>query len=377
MTPAVVGVHLRIDRRRPASWLALATAATAVVWLVMQPPSGAGLRVAAAVMAGTVAAVMAIGEVPRGLYGPVRDWVWLRAAWPLAAAVAATAACVAAFPVAGGQAVVSSALFCLAVGATAESVRASVRAGATPADAVSMPLAVAAAAAAAAIATARAGGGGDAACGGAVLLTWLACSAVLAAWRRQRGPTPWTGSAGTVGLFGCGPEGRLLAGVAMATALAGMVGWLFLAADAAGWYRLLAAVWFMVAAVPQATLAAAEVERRGRPAAVWAALLGWPLVVAAVLAPSPAAAVERVVSIGGLAAAAVVLTLLAAGLRRVGAGRETALAVALAAALGAGLMLRESGHSCETLGSWQVSPVVRGVVSCKEVHVPAGVVRAA
>ena len=376
MTPAVVGVHLRIDRRRPASWLAAATAATAAVWLMMQPPSAAGLRVAAAVMAGAVAAVMAIGDPPRGLYGPIRDWVWLRAAWPLAAAVAATAASVAAFPVTGGQAVVPSALFCLAVGATAESVRASVRVGATPADAVSMPLAFAGAAAAAAIAAARAGGG-DAACGGVVLLTWLACSAAVAAWRQQRGPAAWTGSAGAVGLFACGPEGRLLAGIAMATSLAGMVSWLFLAADAVGWYRQFAAVWFMAAAVPQATLAPAEVERRGRPAAAWATLLGWPLVVAAVLAPSPAAAVERVVSVGGLAAAAVVFTLLTAGLRRVGASRETALAVALAAALGAGLMLRESGHSCETWSSWQGSPVVRGVVSCKEVHVPAGVVRAA
>ncbi|MGB8853116.1 MAG: hypothetical protein WCC69_06080 [Pirellulales bacterium] len=376
MTPGLVGVHLRIDRRRPASWLAAATAAVAVAWLMMRSPADPGLRAAVAVVAGAVAAVVAIGEVPRGLYGPVRDWVWLRVAWPLTAAVAATATCVAAFLFAGGQGVFPSILLCLAVGATAESVRASVRAGATPADAVSMPLAFAGAAAAAAIVAARAGGG-DAACGGVVLLTWLACSAALAAWRQQRGPAAWTGSAGAVALFACGPEGRLLAGIAMATSLTGMVAWLFLEADAAGWYRLLAAMWFTAAAVPQATLTAAEAERRGRPAAAWSALLGWPLVVAAVLAPSPAAAVERVVSIGGLAAAAVVLTLLSVGLRRIGVSRETVLAVGLGLALATGLMLRESGHSCETLGSWQGSPVVRGVVSCKEVHVPAGVVRAA
>jgi hypothetical protein len=145
-----------------------------------------------------------------------------------------------------------------------------------------------------------------------------------------------------------------------------------LEADAAGWYRLLAAAWFTAAAVPQTTLAAAEVERRGRPAAAWATLLGWPLVVAAVLAPNSAAAVERLVSVGGLATSAVALTLLSAGLRRAGASRETALAVALAAAMAGGLMLRESGYSCETRGLWQGSPVVRGVVSCKEVHVPAG-----
>ena len=331
MTPAVVGVHLRIDRRRPASWLAMATAVTAAVWLMMQPPAEAGLRVAAAVMAGAVAAVMAIGDPPRGLYGPIRDWVWLRAAWPLAAA---TAASVAAFPVTGGQAVVPSALLCLAVGVTAESVRASVRVGATPTDAVSVPLAAAGFAAAAAVAAWTALGAGDVPCAAAALVAWLVCWGGLVVWRQQRPAILWPDSPTAVGLFASGHEGRLLAGVAMATALAGMVGWLFLAADAVGWYRLLAAVWFTAAAVPQTTLAAAEVERRGRPAAAWATLLGWPLVVAAVLAPSPAAVVERVVSIGGMAAAAIALTLLTAGLRQVGASRETALAVALAAASG-------------------------------------------
>lgn len=333
MTSGLVRVHLRIDRRRPASWLAAATAAAAVAWLMMQPPTDAGLRVAAAVVAGAVAAAMAIGDPPRGISGPVSAWVWLRAAWPLAAAIAATVACVAAGPVAGGGPVVPSALLCLAVGATAESVRASVRAGATPADAVSMPLAVAGAAAAAAIAAAQASGCGDAACAAAVLITWLACTAALAGWRRQRGPAAWPDSAGAAGLFACGPEGRLLAGIAMVTALAGMVGWLFLAANAGGWYRLLVAGWFTAAAVPQATLAAAEVERRGRPAVAWATLLGWPLVVAAVLAPNSVAAVDRIVSGGGLAAAAVALSLLTAGFRRAGASRETALAVGLAVAL--------------------------------------------
>ena len=332
MTPELVGVHLRIDRRRPASWLAAAMAAVAVAWLIVRAPADAGLRVAGAVVAGAVVAVMAIGDPPRGLYGPGRDWVWLRGAWPLAAAVAASAACAAAGRASGSEAVFPSALLCLAVGATSESVWVGTRAGATPADAVSMPLAIAAAAAAAAIAAARAGGAGDAACCAAALLTWLACSAALAGWR-QSGSAAWPGSAGAVGPFACGAEGRLLAGIAMATALAGMVGWLFLDADAAGWYRLLAAAWFAAAAVPQATLTAAEVERRGRSAAAWAALLGWPLVVAAVLAPRPAAAIERFVSVGGLAAAAVAVTLLAAGVRRAGASQETALAVGLASGL--------------------------------------------
>jgi hypothetical protein len=263
-------------------------------------------------------------------------------------------------------------VLCIAVAATAEACIASMRGGATPADAASLPLVAAGCAAAAAVTAGMTLGAGDAPCAAAALVGWLVCCGGLVVWRQQRAAMLWPESPSAVGLFASGHEGRLLAGVAMVTALAGMVGWLFLEADAAGWYRLLAAAWFTAAAVPQTTLAAAEVERRGRPAAAWATLLGWPLVVAAVLAPNSAAAVERLVSVGGLATSAVALTLLSAGLRRAGASRETALAVALAAALAGGLMLRESGYSCETRGLWQGSPVVRGVVSCKEVHVPAG-----
>ena len=119
MTPALVGVHLRIDRRRPASWLAAATAAAAVAWLVIRPPPEAGLRVAAAVVAGAVVAVMAIGDPPRGLFGPIRGWVWLRAGWPLAAVVVATGACVAAGHAADRKALVFAAVLCITVAATA------------------------------------------------------------------------------------------------------------------------------------------------------------------------------------------------------------------------------------------------------------------
>ncbi len=333
MTPGLACVHLRIDRRRPASWLAAATAAAAVAWLVIRPPPEAGLRVAAAVMAGAVVAVMAIGDPPRGLYGPVRGWVWLRAAWPLAAVVVATGVGVAAGNSAEREALVSAAVLCITVAATAEACIASMRGGATPVDAASLPLVAAGCAAAAAVTAGMTRGVGDAPCAAAALVGWLVWCGALAVWRQQRAALLWPDSPAAVGLFASGHEGRLLAGIAMTTALAGMVSWLFLVSDAAGWYRLLAAAWFAAAAVPQTTLAAAEVERRGRPAAAWATLLGWPLVVAAGLAPSPAAAVERVVFLGGLAAAAVFLTLLTAGLRRVGASRETALAVALAAAL--------------------------------------------
>jgi hypothetical protein len=333
MTSELVRVHLRIDRRRPASWLAAATAAAAVAWLATQSPPEAGLRVAAAVAAGAVVAGMAIGEPPRGLYGSVRGWVWLRAAWPLASAVVAAGACVWVGGAAGGEPLCAAALLCGAMAATAEACVASVRGGATPADTASLPLVLGGFAAAAAVAAGTTFGVGAASCVAAACAAWIACRGGLAGWQQQRAALIWPDSPAAVGVFASGPEGQLLAGIAMTTALAGMVGWLFLAADAVGWYRLLAAAWFTAAAVPQATLAAAEVERRGRPAAAWATLLGWPLVVATVLAPSSTAAVERAVSVGGLVAAAVALTLLAAGLRRAGASRETTLAVALAAAL--------------------------------------------
>lgn len=334
MTPGLVGLHLRIDRRRPASWLAAATAAVAVAWLVMQPPAGAGLRVAAAVVAGAIVAVMAIGDPPRGMYGPIRGWVWLRAAWPLAAGLAATVVCVATGRAADHAVMVPAVLLCATLATTAEACVAAARAGATPADTASLPLVLAGFAAAAAVAAGMTIGAGDVSCAAAALFAWLVCCCGVVAWRQQREAVIWPDSPAAVGLFAAGPEGRLLAGIAMATALAGMVGWLFLATDAAGWYRLLAAAWLTAAAVPQTTLAAAEVERRGRPAAAWATLLGWPLVVAAMLAPNSAAAVERLLSMGGLAAAAVALTLLVAGLRRAGASRETALAVALAVVSG-------------------------------------------
>ena len=446
MNLALARSHVRIDRRRPASWLAVAVAAAGTAWLTTWAPAEAGVRVAAAIATGALAAVIAIGDPPRGLYGPVGGWVWLRAAWPLFAVIAAGLACSR-----GAGSLAVPACACVSLVAAAWGAVAAVRGGAMPGDAVSMSLATAAAAAAASLGVAEVGRSEFAAVGGAGA-TWLATHAAWRAWESHRGDfAPSLSPAGHVGLLPCGPEGRLLFGVAMLSALAGMVGWLFLDRESAGWYRLLAAAWFVVGAVPQATLAAGAADdgRRWpllttasgapgltrpalraamlraldalRPAAAWAAVLGWPLVVAAVLAPTAAERSDRIATVGGLAAAAGVLAVVTAALRLARANRETVLAVAMilvagvaVAALNAhspparawglvskppqartqaqaggrsrlsckppgasrgmtacsGMMLRESGHSCETSGSWQGSPFVRGVVSCKEVHPP-------
>jgi hypothetical protein len=395
MNLALARLHLRIDCRRPASWLALALAAAGTAWLLIWPPAETGVQVAAAIAFGGLAAVTAIGDPPRGLYGPAAGWIWLRAAWPLGAVIVAGLACGLGL---GSLAV--PALASVSIVATAWGMVAAVRVGAMPGDAVSLSLATAAVAAAASLCAVKSGGDefGASVAAGAV---WLAAHAAWRAWETGRSDVAMSlAPAGPVGLLPCGPEGRLLFGIAMLTALAGMVGWLFLARDAAGWYRLLAAAWFVVGAVPQATLAegAADDGPRSRllamrpdsresarlplwtalhrrvdawrPAAAWAAVLGWPLLVAAVLSPTAAERLDRVATLGGLMAAVGGLTAVTAALRLAAATRETALAAAMILAACSGMMLRESGHSCETSCSWQGSPFVRGVVSCKEVHPP-------
>ena len=67
MNLALARVPLRIDRRRPASWLAVALAAGGTAWLMVWPPAEPGVRVAAAIALGGLSAVIAIGDPPRGL----------------------------------------------------------------------------------------------------------------------------------------------------------------------------------------------------------------------------------------------------------------------------------------------------------------------
>ena len=355
--------HLRIERRRPASWLALGLAGAVMAWLASWPTAEVGVRVAAAIAIGGLAAVIAIGDPPRGLYGPVSGWAWLRVAWPLVAVIVVGLACCR-----GVESLAVCALACVSIVATAWGMVAAVRGGAMPGDAVSVPLACAGVAAAASLFACELGGGEFVAIGAAGA-AWLATHAAWRAWETCRSDAAMSLSlspAGPAGLLPCGPEGRLLFGIAMLTALAGMVGWLFLAPESAGWYRLLAAAWFVVGAVPQATLAAGAADdgprrrllatrpgpRGGarpllraallhadawRPAAAWAAVLGWPLLVAAVLAPTAAERGDRVATMGGLAVAVGGLTAVTAALRLAGATRETALAVAVVVAAGVAL----------------------------------------
>jgi len=358
MNLSLARVHLRIDRRRPASWLAVALAAAGTAWLMTWPPADPGVRVAAAIATGGLAAVIAIGDPPRGLYGPVGGWIWLRAAWPLVAVIAAGLACSR-----GAESFSIPAVACASLIATAWAMAAAGCGGAMPGDAVSMSLATAGIAAAAGLLASEFGWHASVAVGAAGV-AWLAAHVAWRGWESHRSDfAPSLSPAGPVGLLPCGPEGRLLFGIAMLTALAGMVGWLFLAQESAGWYRLLAAAWFVVGAVPQATLAAGEADDRRRwrllatqpgtregvkpllraallhadawrPAAAWAAVLGWPVLVAAVLAPTAAERLDRFATVGGLAAAAGGLTVVAAAARLAGASRETALAVGVGVAAG-------------------------------------------
>jgi hypothetical protein len=361
MNLSLARVHLRSDRRRPASWLAVALAAAGTAWAMAWLPAEPGVRVAAAIATGALAAVIAIGDPPRGLYGPVSGWAWLRVAWPLVAVIVVGLACCR-----GVESLAVCAIACVSIVATAWGMVAAVRGGAMPGDAVSVSLACAGVAAAASLFACELGGGEFVAIGAAGA-AWLAAHTAWRAWETRRNePAMSLSPAGPAGLLPCGPEGRLLFGIAMLTALAGMVGWLFLAPESAGWYRLLAAAWFVVGAVPQATLAAGAADdgprrrllatRPGprvgarpslraallhadawRPAAAWAAVLGWPLLVAAVLAPTAAERGDRVATMGGLVVAVGGLTAVTAALRLAGATRETALAVAMILAAGVAL----------------------------------------
>ncbi|MFN5756384.1 MAG: hypothetical protein ACK48M_06295, partial [Planctomycetia bacterium] len=121
------------------------------------------------------------------------------------------------------------------------------------------------------------------------MAAWIVAGLVAAGidWRR-RAAYAW--------LHDSGPPRTLrlcLTAVAMASALAAMIGWLFLDPSRASLLPLLSAGWFVALAVPEAALGDGAIDPGGwrRPrvrqslAAIVtpAAILGWPAVVAAAL----------------------------------------------------------------------------------------------
>lgn len=356
---------VRLDARRPASWLMLAAAALAAGCTSGMVALGVG----------AVLAVGAIGELPISACaslgrGSRAAAVWLveRAAWPVfGLALGAMAIPPAADAAAGPWASLAGTV---AASLTHFVVR---RRGVPAADAGSLTLVLAGlAAAAGATATAhgafRQGWPMEAAAVVWALAAWAvaATTALVIEWRR-RAASAWLPEAGPPRML------RLwLTAIAMASALAAMVGWLFLDPSRSRLLPMLSAGWFVALAVPEATFGAGGADDAGwrrlwrsaaggapwRPggvghvrhalstAATTAAILGWPAVVAAALGGGSSVGVRAAaVTVLLLAAAAFVLIAVVGSCAAAGASAETAQAVAFAFAftLFAALVLPDAG----------------------------------
>jgi hypothetical protein len=322
---------LRADRWRMASVLAAALPASVPALMAALPPAAGacpGLRHAAAVVIGCLAAVAAIGDPPRGIAGPSGAWIAARMLWPAAGSVlGAACAAVVSRTIAVGPATsgVELALVLWGIAAAAVASAAGVRQGLAPADVASVAITSVFAALAAAAALP---GTSPALQATVAVLVWLtAVGGIMAALRTAVAPSDIP---------------RLLAAAAMASTLAGMVFWLFLAPERSPWYALLAAAWFVALAIPGATIGCGSRDERSRQRLVppewsqaWrvtglhAAVSGWPLVVAAVLAGDTTLAADRLVIAAGLAGCAVVVAGMTVAVLSVGGSRETALALTL------------------------------------------------
>lgn len=247
---------------------------------------------------GGLLAVAAVGHLPGDVGLAVRNEMSLlpvaRALWPVVGALlAATWLATQHAPDAAAAAVGVAA----SAVATAALVAAFLRSGVIESVAATRSLASIGLAAAAGLAVMVAGGS-PAAQGATTTAVWgLAAGSTLTSQTPDRQTTSgstWAGSRRRRPLAGSGP--------AMASALAGMAGFYFLAPQFAWAYAVIAVGWFVVLAVPAATLpagprAAARLVQSaaGRPAgpgsraqavslvATTAGLLAWPAVVAAVL----------------------------------------------------------------------------------------------
>lgn len=339
-TAAVLRPVLWIDARRPAAWISGVTAVVAGAWLAAG--EGGGPLLAAAIAAGGLLGVAAIGRLPAAApSGSRRPWRWPlipRTAWPVAGMLLGAAAMNWSGGIAGqlrsGLAAATCAAIALAAAVVARPPR-------TEATAASLLLGITAAGAAAATAIWAAGGGATLQAFGGLLAGGLVAAALV--FDQGNDVRDWLGPmAGRRS----GPEAGPL--VAMTASLAAMVGWYFLAPQYAWAYAVLATGLFVCLAVPPATETTPATARflrssPGRPplpgslpraariTAVYLGILGWPALVAFGL---PAAG-ERVggplTAVLWLASAGGCLLALAAAAARTGGG-ETARAAALAIA---------------------------------------------
>ncbi len=289
--PALLGLFVSIDLRRPASWITLAMGGWVGWWCATATADQSG---GIAMLPAAVLAVAAIGDISLALCLPAgrgRQFLWgcawacERAAWPFVGMILGMLA------VGGGmrsfEIVPAATVGALLAAVTTAASRLS---GAKAADAASLVLLVASASAAAAIGLASRLGGS---CVGGVAV-WLLLSGLVWGWSRSQRTAievvlPGSHRPGHVAgadvlhvdaLPANGPLRQTLSRLAMVAALAAMAGWLVLepaidptvegglgqGGQNGQWDRLLqvhqaamawalfTAAWFIGLAVPQATL---------------------------------------------------------------------------------------------------------------------------
>ncbi|MGI9177560.1 MAG: hypothetical protein ACR2IT_06860, partial [Pirellulales bacterium] len=374
-------ILVRIDIRRPASWisLTLAVIAAAVVARLDATPQA----LSTAIACGGLEAIAAVGAVTAGNATLRTGTVWYgRVAWPIAGAVVGAAVLLLAPPSGDWSAPIALIASTTASGWVVHRVAC---AGGAPAPAASMALVMAALAAAAASIPSQLVWSAVAAigCWGVLAIASLTLASLRRGEDTTTMPRPRDGH-GTI-LWHADvprlPHGTsFLDRVAMASTLAAMVACFFLAREHAWWYAVIAAAWFVALAGPAATVAAGDADagRRallvrsapGRPRApgslpdalttigFYASILGWPAVVAAVLwgakaadpqGPLAAVAVLAAIAVGLAAAAA--LSAGAALLNRGAAVADTTLAVVMIAAMAALLALEAASPASPSLRS--------------------------
>jgi hypothetical protein len=305
---------LRIDARRPASWIGLALACAA----------GAAAGPLEAMAVAALAAVAAAGDTPRPCPGPVSSqWLAERMAWAGAGMLGGAAVRWLVMGGVGGEVIVPSCAVVIATGIVLQRARAEEM---PAADAASLALVAA---------TASFLAGAAAGSVAVALATWGVAAATMVLWLRVVGasPAPLPRGGDLVGgLVSRTPIRRGLGRVAMLTMLAAMAAWLLLDPERSGWAVWLGVAWIVSLAAPVALLPAAEDPRASIETVVrHAAVLSWPAVVAAGMAGGqPGGAFPALVVTAGIAVASATILVLGLACRALRVSRESAFAVALA-----------------------------------------------
>jgi len=368
-------LFIRIDSRRPASWLAMVGGAAAA-WFLAAAPAGPA-AIVAAWSSGACLAVAAIGgPLPPPCGTLVAPLVWLsyRVAWPAIGAVigmiAATVQPGGEPPAAAGN---EAALAILAgMAAASNAVGAVRRRGGNAADAASLALFLAASGAMPTWLGTRHRSDDPLVILGLVVMAWGALAAAAVWIDRQRDlSVATTGLPATSGGdMMSGPLRRWLYRGGMAAALGGMIGWLFLNPDDAVLDVWLSVGCFVILAFPAALLADIHHDPAWRrllfsaptkieagwfrrlawgtdPAcavpSTWmhAAVLGWPPLVAALLsAGDPQRAAMALGVTAAVLTTALFLRLLETAALRTQGGVETLFAVALIVVIATGLAVK-------------------------------------